>query len=121
MKTQLLLVIACLMLIGCETTADKQRAAIEADYKAGKMSAAEYHNLILQVDSSERAGMEALASSLQDNGNSQPYTDYMRQKEERRKSSNIYPMPQPKDMSPKGYRIMDEEGNTKSYTVTPSY
>jgi uncharacterized protein YcfL len=49
-----LLSLAAFVLIGCASTPEvDRRAVIEQDYKAGKLTTAEYHGLINQLDSLE--------------------------------------------------------------------
>lgn len=68
MKNKILIVLTAVVLIGCSTPEDGYRAAIQADYQAGRITASEYHNLMMQADASERARMEAVANSLQSMG-----------------------------------------------------
>lgn len=65
---KLVIITSLALLTGCLTNQyDDRRAAIEADYAAGKMSAADYHNLMMQVDSQQRTALLDLANDLEAN------------------------------------------------------
>jgi hypothetical protein len=50
---KLLLVLSLSFLTSCASHYDDRKAAIESDYKAGKITTAEYHMLMNQTDSAE--------------------------------------------------------------------
>jgi hypothetical protein len=63
----ILLIITLAILTGCASTEPDRRAVIEQDYKAEKITTAEYHSLINQIDSlehQEKANKIAIYNNL---------------------------------------------------------